>query len=558
LFVLGLVSVRFSVCPLRTLCASALSVSFALCFFLFFLLSRFLSRTFFERFDLVFMVLVKHVFKKKKKKKKKNASRAADDHMPPRSKTAKATNLDILPESRAGRTQARGTLPRIFPPNEPPTNSTGKRTRDNSPLSPDLRPRRRTSFISSPPSPVTQAEGLQLTIDGHELDVEAENRSGSGPSTPKPHPAPTLPPLPSSPHLPTSTPQDHKDAFFSDISSAIKSSAEKAASSYHEDAYLAFVLLIQKIFQEVHCATSNRAYMDNSPDFVQMKEGLLEAAETLVSNLKAREGSLPGSSASMHAPSSDPLTALKETLQAFDRRLTKIEGGLTPSHLPPPVATASAPSSQGSYARAVSGSPSSPSGAPKSQLRGPPAKSVHATNAKAKVLPETENVRIVIRCSRAPKSSNPSTRLPPRTIADRVNAIAAKADPSVFPKVIGVNWNRSNNIILTYPSGTNAAYLADFIKQHGVCEALGIPTDTLISEDVPWSKIMITHVPTGFGDESGVFSDTEVAETFKSSNEWTKNIRFAQQPRWLKKPESINKVLSSIVTSFDDPDGSIV
>lgn len=358
--------------------------------------------------------------------------------------------------------------------------------------------------------------------------------------------------------------QDLKDSFFFQTSNAIKSFADKPASFYHKDSYLAFVLFAQKIFHEILCATNNRGIIDNSPDFTSMKADLLKAAEALVSDLKTHEDSL-GLNSSMHAPPTDPLMALSEsfqnltkTVQSIDDRLTKLEGRPVLHRPRQPTAATPVPASQRSYASAVSNNSPSPPSATKSQPRSQPARPPLASNSKPKILLESENVRIVIRCSKAPRSANPSARLPPRTIADRVNAITAKAGPNVIPKVIGANWNRSNNIILTYPPGTNAAYTIDYVKHNGIFDSLGIPADTLISEDVPWSKIMITHVPTGFGDECGVFSDAQVSETFHSSNEWAKKIRFTQQPRWLKKPDSITKTLSSVVASFEDPDGSII
>ncbi|KAG8731280.1 hypothetical protein FRC12_019805 [Ceratobasidium sp. 428] len=348
---------------------------------------------------------------------------------------------------------------------------------------------------------------------------------------------------------------------FAALTSAIKSLADKPNSEYHEDAFLAVPALARSIFAQFATSTSNAGKFHDPAYVIQMKASLIAAAEDFICELKLVD-SPSGLSSSIHAPPSDPLNALleevrelKHTQEKISRRLNSLEGSHGPKRVQ--FATPPAPSTPNSYAQAVSGSQAqgpSPSQPPRVSAAG----SAPVPSGKTKSLPAIDNVRIVVRCSRHPRSADPNSRLPARSIAERINNAIAKASPNSLPKLIGVNWNRSNNIILTFPPNTSVPYTIELLKRSDVLKALDLPPDTPLSADVPWSKIMITHVPTGFGEAAGVFSDHQVVQSFLESNEWANKLRFGQQPRWLKRPDTIDKPLSSVVLSFEDPDGSIV
>ncbi|QRW07802.1 muscle M-line assembly protein unc-89 [Ceratobasidium sp. AG-Ba] len=336
--------------------------------------------------------------------------------------------------------------------------------------------------------------------------------------------------------------------LFVAIASAIKSLADKPFSEYNEDTTFAVPALARAIFAQFATSTSNAELYCDPASVSQMKSSLISIAEAFIRDLKD-SSSPPGLSSSIHAPPSDPLTALLEEVRELKSTQEKIShrlNSLEDSHGPKRVRFSAplAPSTPSSYAEAVSGTHSQDHRPPQ-PLRAPAAASAPTSSNKPKSLPATENVRIVVRCSRHPRSADPSSRLPPRSIAERINNAIAKASPNSPPKLIGVNWNRSNNIILTFPPSTNVPSTIDLLLRNDVPEALDLPPDTPLSADVPWSKIMITHVPTGFGEGAGVFSDQQVVQSFLESNEWAGKLRFGQQPRWLKRPDTIDKPLSS-------------
>ncbi|KAG8794963.1 hypothetical protein FRC12_019534 [Ceratobasidium sp. 428] len=417
----------------------------------------------------------------------------------------------------------------------------------------ELPSRRKTSRRDNAPPSATTSSQSQLN---ELVDMDLGNPDAFE-SEASERPTPPMAPI----HDHQSSLPPSGNHLFATLTSAIKSLADKPNSEYHEDGFLAVPALARSIFAQFATSTSNAGNFHDPAYVSQMKTSLIAAAEDFVRELKLVD-SPPGLSSSIHAPPSDPLYALleevrelKHTQEKISNRLNSLEGSHGPkrAHFTAPHT----PSTPNSYAQAVSGSQAQEL-APPRPPRVPVAVPTPVPSGKTKLLPAIDNVRIVVRCSRHPRSADSNTRLPARSIAERINTAIAKASPNPPPKLIGVNWNRSNNIILTFPPNTSVPSTIDLLKRSGVLKALDFPPDTPLSADVPWSKIMITHVPTGFGEEAGVFPDHQVVQSFLESNEWAKKLRFGQQPRWLKRPDTINKPLSSVVLSFEDPDGSII
>ncbi|EUC55186.1 hypothetical protein RSOL_098080, partial [Rhizoctonia solani AG-3 Rhs1AP] len=77
-----------------------------------------------------------------------------------------------------------------------------------------------------------------------------------------------------------------------------------------------------------------------------------------------------------------------------------------------------------------------------------------------------------------------------------------------------------------------------------------------ITFDTPWSTIHLANVHARLDSSGPVFSEAEVRETVLA-NPSLASLAITSQPRWLRKPDSITGTRSSVILSFEDPDGAI-
>ncbi|KAG8759997.1 hypothetical protein FRC11_001117 [Ceratobasidium sp. 423] len=82
------------------------------------------------------------------------------------------------------------------------------------------------------------------------------------------------------------------------------------------------------------------------------------------------------------------------------------------------------------------------------------------------------------------------------------------------------------------------------------------PIMSLIFFDTPWSTIHLANVPTHPHDSAPVFDQAEVAGSVLS-NLALASLSLTSQPPWFGHPSNINSPRSSVVLSFEDPDGAI-
>ncbi|KDN34162.1 hypothetical protein RSAG8_12754, partial [Rhizoctonia solani AG-8 WAC10335] len=74
--------------------------------------------------------------------------------------------------------------------------------------------------------------------------------------------------------------------------------------------------------------------------------------------------------------------------------------------------------------------------------------------------------------------------------------------------------------------------------------------------DTTWSTLHLANVPTHLHESALVFDQAEVVVTLQN-NPALAALPITLQPRWLRHPSKITGPRSSVVFSFEDPDGAI-
>ncbi|KAG8681312.1 hypothetical protein FRC11_001275, partial [Ceratobasidium sp. 423] len=120
--------------------------------------------------------------------------------------------------------------------------------------------------------------------------------------------------------------------------------------------------------------------------------------------------------------------------------------------------------------------------------------------------------------------------------------------------ILGAHWNKSNNIIVSFPPGTPDATLTDLCPD--IRNALGLAESVVMSIDKRWTKLLVSSVPARLSKDAPVFSEADAA-TSLARNPAMSNIVTPRQPRWIRHPSKITGAHSSIVLTVEDPDGSV-
>ncbi|KAG8687758.1 hypothetical protein FRC09_013305 [Ceratobasidium sp. 395] len=148
-------------------------------------------------------------------------------------------------------------------------------------------------------------------------------------------------------------------------------------------------------------------------------------------------------------------------------------------------------------------------------------------------------------------------RIEPRHIQNTLQPIFAKHAPNLVLRVS--KYNFKGNLILTFKYGAN---LEDFIQCVPHFRTfLNITDDTRIYDNVQWSKIHVTRVPTGveFPDRNYArFSEQDLLHEMLEIDPLINRLKITQGPRWITKATNLHKELSSFVFAFHDPDGSLL
>jgi hypothetical protein len=140
----------------------------------------------------------------------------------------------------------------------------------------------------------------------------------------------------------------------------------------------------------------------------------------------------------------------------------------------------------------------------------------------------------------------------PIVIGEKINTLLASKNTRL--RLIGAKWNTNGNLVLTFPYGSNPQEIARYTDN--IRTALAIPDHISIGEDLHWSKVVISNVPTGAYNPNGKrFSGEELLNELHYNNPVAKFLTVTQLPRWITKTENNSKHHSSFVFSFVDPLG---
>ncbi|CUA68733.1 Putative serine/threonine-protein kinase/receptor R818 [Rhizoctonia solani] len=141
---------------------------------------------------------------------------------------------------------------------------------------------------------------------------------------------------------------------------------------------------------------------------------------------------------------------------------------------------------------------------------------------------------------------------PARDIFRQLVEYSAKVPNAPTP--LGVQWNRRNNLIISFPAGTTRTTIKLLYPS---IYSLVCPEDKPhIRFDVPWSKIHLAGILARDRLDLPITSEEELRHTLLL-NPALQALNLTVQPTWLKKPENITGTHTSAIIAFEDPDGSI-
>ncbi|KAG9118407.1 hypothetical protein FRC07_007093 [Ceratobasidium sp. 392] len=137
----------------------------------------------------------------------------------------------------------------------------------------------------------------------------------------------------------------------------------------------------------------------------------------------------------------------------------------------------------------------------------------------------------------------------------RLVKLALELHPTIHGvTLLGAHWNKTGNIVLSFPFGTPESTLSSLIP--AVRAALRIEDSVQISRDVPWSKLMVSSVIARDRQGSPTYSESSVYESLLLNPAFS-DLVTTRPPRWVRNPNSITKAHSSLTFSFEDANGSI-
>ncbi|KAF8525463.1 hypothetical protein BU17DRAFT_83629 [Hysterangium stoloniferum] len=231
--------------------------------------------------------------------------------------------------------------------------------------------------------------------------------------------------------------------------------------------------------------------------------------------------------------------------QRFDAHHAQSPRGL--KHQPP--ATRLAPEAAGntatSYAAVAAATPPSP----QSRVPSPPGPRVQARRSP----PSSEPLRYIVQFRGEPPPV--TERQEALAISRNVNRALALVPTAKGLHVLGSHWNTSQNIILSFPPHTSAGLVEDHLPT--IHLSLGLPPNTIISKDTPWSKITLTNVLTRSYPGEEVFSEETLLEEVMA-NPSLQSLKITQPPRFIRPADRIDGYKSSVVLAFEDADGSLL
>ncbi|KAG9083819.1 hypothetical protein FRC06_004358 [Ceratobasidium sp. 370] len=133
--------------------------------------------------------------------------------------------------------------------------------------------------------------------------------------------------------------------------------------------------------------------------------------------------------------------------------------------------------------------------------------------------------------------------------------------PTKDVRLLGVHQNRNKNLVISLDPGTPDAVVAHVISISRTTLTPHYPRGPgpvpMVDRDIPWSKLLVSSVPTRSEPGAPVHSEANIQASFLL-NPAISALKVTRPPRWIRNPASITGVHSSFTFSFEDPDGSLV
>ncbi|EUC60265.1 hypothetical protein RSOL_334490, partial [Rhizoctonia solani AG-3 Rhs1AP] len=149
-------------------------------------------------------------------------------------------------------------------------------------------------------------------------------------------------------------------------------------------------------------------------------------------------------------------------------------------------------------------------------------------------------------------TDNPRFKAWPTDVFAELSKSFHSTAPGCVP--LGYRINRKGNLILNFTPTTPRSLLMSNLRIiQGIFE---LDYSTPILFDSAWSTIHLANVPTRLHDSASTFDQVEILETLRN-NPALAALPITLQPRWLRHPSKITGPRSSVVFSFEDPDGAI-
>ncbi|KAH9163630.1 hypothetical protein EDB89DRAFT_2078604 [Lactarius sanguifluus] len=149
----------------------------------------------------------------------------------------------------------------------------------------------------------------------------------------------------------------------------------------------------------------------------------------------------------------------------------------------------------------------------------------------------------------------------PVAICSHLNAALGLSPHQV--SLSATRWTVKNNLVVVAGPDTTAHHLA--AASHFITTTLGAflshdlssPIPIASRENMRWSRLLINGLPTGVSATRGAFTPTECHDSLMIDNPVYWSLQFTQLPSWVRRPDSYQPgSLSSLVVTFEDPDGS--
>ncbi|EUC61807.1 hypothetical protein RSOL_407560 [Rhizoctonia solani AG-3 Rhs1AP] len=166
-----------------------------------------------------------------------------------------------------------------------------------------------------------------------------------------------------------------------------------------------------------------------------------------------------------------------------------------------------------------------------------------------------QQVRLIACIANRPDSStsdNPRWKAVPTDCFSTFSRDLRSAAPSCTP--LSFQLNRKGNLVITFtPTTPRSLLMSNIWVIRGSFE---LSHDVPILFDTIWSTLHLANVPTRLYESAPVFEQAKILETLRN-NSALAALPITLQPRWLRHPSKITGPRSSVVFSFEDPDGAI-